>query len=466
MHRQFGVLAAATIVLAGLFVHPASAIPVVVKDSSFEDLVRAPMADPFAPRNWEIFSQGGQAGRATLDPPLPGQTGTDIAFLDKDLDGGFAVAFLDVTVIEEGTYNLTVDLAHQPGREPTSAPFKINFEEVGFGAFQLLGSNPFPVGTANDEGFTDVSASVNIPAGSSAIGHYLRLVLVTDDPEPGTDPLNPGGRYLLDNVRLTRTPAGGGAPQDIFVGESSFQRNGWFRTWTDGNTAGQYRPPAPVFSNQQGDQLGFATMSDQGGHAGVFQDHGTIQAGTYTLTAGIGADPTAVPTDSYLVLKFEAVDPGFKELIDDQTIIAPTELNTTTLTDKSNVVVIEEDSPLIGRQLRSVIVAEGGEFGGPRTYLFDNVRIDFAPLGGLTADFNDDTFVDGADLAIWKGAVGVNALADADLDNDSDGADFLAWQQQLTLPPGQVGAVPEPAAGAMAVVLAIAALAARRADRV
>jgi hypothetical protein len=442
----------------------AQAVPVAVNDSSFEDLVREPMADPFAPRNWEIFSSGGQAGRATLDPPLPGQTGTDIAFLDKDLDGGFAVAFLDSTVIEEGTYELTVDLAHQPGREPITAPFKINFEEVGFGTFTLLGSNPFPVGTANDESFTDVSASLNIPSGSSAIGHYLRLVLVTDDPEPGTDPLNPGGRYLLDNVRLTHTPAGGGAAKDVFVGESSFQRNGWFRTWTDGNSAGQYRPEAPIFINQSGDQLGFATMSDLGGHAGVFQDHGTIQAGTYTLTAGLGADPTAVPTtDSYLVLKFEAVDPGFKELIDEQSVITPTELSTTQLDDFSNVVVIEEDSPLIGRQLRSVIVAEGGEFSGSRTYLFDNVRIDFQPVGGLSADFNNDTFVNGTDLEAWESAFALTDAADADGDGDSDGNDFLEWQRQLTGGPAApaVGALPEPAT----IVVAMAPIAILAASR-
>src|SRR5690606_28034845 len=106
------------------------AISVLVKDASFEDLTREPAADPFAPRNWEIFSNGGLAGRDTVNPPLPGQEGPDIAYLDKDLDDGFAVAFLDSTIIEEGTYDLTVALAHQPGREPTSAPFKINFEEV------------------------------------------------------------------------------------------------------------------------------------------------------------------------------------------------------------------------------------------------------------------------------------------------------------------------------------------------
>jgi hypothetical protein len=37
--------------------------------------------------------------------------------------------------------------------------------------------------------------------------------------------------------------------------------------------------------------------------------------------------------------------------------------------------------------------------------------------------------VDDADLTAWRASLGVNAGADADNDGDSDGADFLAWQQ-------------------------------------
>ena len=71
------------------------------------------------------------------------------------------------------------------------------------------------------------------------------------------------------------------------------------------------------------------------------------------------------------------------------------------------------------------------------------------------ADFNDDSDVDGEDLAAWKVAYGPTAAADADSDGDSDGADFLVWQRQLTAPAAAIAstAVPEPATASMAVIL-------------
>ena len=86
------------------------------------------------------------------------------------------------------------------------------------------------------------------------------------------------------------------------------------------------------------------------------------------------------------------------------------------------------------------------------------------------ADFNDDTFVNGGDLTVWRGAFGENANADADGDSDSDGQDFLIWQRQLgatSIVPAGVGSaavVPEPSA-ALLVVLGAAALLRRRLHR-
>lgn len=67
------------------------------------------------------------------------------------------------------------------------------------------------------------------------------------------------------------------------------------------------------------------------------------------------------------------------------------------------------------------------------------------------ADFNEDTFVNGADLAMWKAAFGINANGDANNDNRTDGSDFLIWQRQFGSPPsdvaagsGTLAAVPEP----------------------
>lgn len=75
--------------------------------------------------------------------------------------------------------------------------------------------------------------------------------------------------------------------------------------------------------------------------------------------------------------------------------------------------------------------------------------------GGLAADFNNDGFVDGTDLAAWKDAYGSTNAGDANNDGVSDGADFLVWQREFTGPPpaaapAVVGAVPEPASLALA----------------
>ncbi len=75
----------------------------------------------------------------------------------------------------------------------------------------------------------------------------------------------------------------------------------------------------------------------------------------------------------------------------------------------------------------------------------------------VPGDFNGDGNVDGADLEKWQASYHVDNSADADEDDDSDGADFLIWQRNhgktAQDPPGLlVGGpfqVPEPATGAL-----------------
>lgn len=74
------------------------------------------------------------------------------------------------------------------------------------------------------------------------------------------------------------------------------------------------------------------------------------------------------------------------------------------------------------------------------------------PAPGLSADFNSDGDVNGADLTVWESSFGVDDGADANEDGVSDGADFLEWQRQFgeSAAASSIGAVPEPAALALA----------------
>ena len=66
----------------------------------------------------------------------------------------------------------------------------------------------------------------------------------------------------------------------------------------------------------------------------------------------------------------------------------------------------------------------------------------------LTADFDRDGIVDRDDLASWTGGVG---------DGDSDGNDFLVWQQQfgassfVAAAQSAASAIPEPTGGLLAI---------------
>jgi len=103
---------------------------------------------------------------------------------------------------------------------------------------------------------------------------------------------------------------------------------------------------------------------------------------------------------------------------------------------------------------------------GARTGFFDSVIFPAVPglswnitynptsvvldvVADLTADFNNNGTVDGADLVIWQSSYGVGSGADANADGDSDGNDFLLWQQQLTGPAAVSTAVPEPSSVAL-----------------
>ena len=88
-------------------------------------------------------------------------------------------------------------------------------------------------------------------------------------------------------------------------------------------------------------------------------------------------------------------------------------------------------------------------------YDSENGRTVFTVETDLRGDFNGDGFVDSIDLVDWwQNDFGNNDFSDADGDGDSDGNDFLIWQQTYTGPPLTIAAVPEPSSLALCLVAA------------
>ncbi|MEM9659417.1 MAG: matrixin family metalloprotease, partial [Planctomycetota bacterium] len=85
----------------------------------------------------------------------------------------------------------------------------------------------------------------------------------------------------------------------------------------------------------------------------------------------------------------------------------------------------------------SLALPAAGQYFARVTGLEDSVQLYDLRLSAaapaidyLPADFTEDGVVDALDLALWEQSFGVNAVADADDDFDSDGFDFLVWQRQ------------------------------------
>ena len=84
--------------------------------------------------------------------------------------------------------------------------------------------------------------------------------------------------------------------------------------------------------------------------------------------------------------------------------------------------------------------------GADATVEFDSISL--SDLDARPADFNDDGRVDRDDLSLWNAAVGNGALADANGDGLTGGADFIIWQRFASQTAG-VAQAPEPTGWAL-----------------
>ncbi|QDT00939.1 hypothetical protein [Adhaeretor mobilis] len=106
---------------------------------------------------------------------------------------------------------------------------------------------------------------------------------------------------------------------------------------------------------------------------------------------------------------------------------------------------------------------------GSGSYTISNFTVEYDD-GALAADFDEDTDVDGDDLAIWDTNYGLTGTAtkmqgDADADMDVAGSDYLIWQQEFTGPAMSAAvarAVPEPSALLLAATAAFPSLLRRK----
>jgi hypothetical protein len=109
----------------------------------------------------------------------------------------------------------------------------------------------------------------------------------------------------------------------------------------------------------------------------------------------------------------------------------------------------------------SGVFGVGFFLGADADFTIDNFRTETVVTASIPGDFDENLIVNGADLAQWRGDFGINGDSDADDDGDSDGADFLIWQQNLGAG-GAVAAVPEPGTIALSGAAIMLLLAGRR----
>ena len=100
----------------------------------------------------------------------------------------------------------------------------------------------------------------------------------------------------------------------------------------------------------------------------------------------------------------------------------------------------------------SVAIDENRAYIGARFEVTGGQQTGAAYLYSLPADFDNNSVVNGSDLAVWGNNLGstlaTHAMGDANLDGIVSGADFLIWQRQNTTANSTVlTQIPEPASG-------------------
>jgi probable HAF family extracellular repeat protein len=178
--------------------------------------------------------------------------------------------------------------------------------------------------------------------------------------------------------------------------------------------------------------------------AGGMQGLGFLAPGTYSGALAVSGDGSVIVGGAYgdfdgdLSLEFkpfiwDAVH-GMRDL--QQLLVKDYGINLTGWSSMSVTGISADGRAIVGNGTNPAGFAEGW----------------IATLPTSSGDFNDDGFVNGADLETWTAGFSASTGAthkqgDANGDADVDGGDFLVWQRQFTGGPGFVAsspAIPEP----------------------
>ncbi len=178
-------------------------------------------------------------------------------------------------------------------------------------------------------------------------------------------------------------------------------------------------------------EVGFEQVESGAGNNGTGNHVGHLnldntdgRAGSLTLTNGVlsnPGDPNSEPLGSMVVLQVNGKNANEFDTISARTAALDGVLK----------ILVNPPSSILGAPTATPPVA------ATRNPIYNPQLGDTIPLitasgaVSLTADFDDNFSVNGADLTVWRGAYGSTAAGDADADGDSDGNDFLAWQRQL-----------------------------------
>ena len=265
------------------------------------------------------------------------------------------------------------------------------------------------------------------------------------------------------------TPTGGGFGLDTFdmYNDSTVKLEGDFVVGKD----------TDLFSRAGGGQVNTNTL-DLNGHSDNIEFLGTHDGATFVIDFGatLGANSFLWETTHHHVGTYNFVN--FEIGVDTLTLGNAgstwwTSLDTNTdgggssdtEVDKSHMTInglpYHAFDPLVTTPYWSLVNPE--DPGASRDVQFFN--LDNLP----SADFNDDSIVDGADFLIWQRGLGLagqttNANGDADGNGTVNGADLAVWKGAFGTPGAvpAVGAVPEPATALLAAMGVVAAMSTRR----